>query len=95
MAISPRGDAVAVAGKAGLAVYLIQKRKWKLFGSELQEQSMSCKGGITWFNDVIIFPCRVNGTDDEVTNESLISRFSTDTDPITLVLILIESVMLH
>ncbi|XP_019849671.1 PREDICTED: RAB6A-GEF complex partner protein 1-like isoform X2 [Amphimedon queenslandica] len=78
-AISPKGDYVAVAGKAGLAVYLIQKRKWKLFGSELQEQSMVCRGGLCWFDDVIVFPCRVNGTDDEVRFFSVHRNLDTST----------------
>ena len=56
-------------GRAGFCVFLIRKRKWKLFGSELQEQSLICRGGVTWYQDVVIFPCRVNEKNEEVRNE--------------------------
>ena len=49
-----------IVGKAGFAVYLMKRRRWKLFGSELQEQSISCRGGVTWYKDNVVFPCRVN-----------------------------------
>ncbi len=47
-------------GKAGFAIYLMKKRKWKLFGSELQEQNLLCRGGVTWYKDVLVYPCRLN-----------------------------------
>lgn len=45
----------------------MKKRKWKLFGSELQEQNLLCRGGVTWYKDVLIFPCKVKDKNtDEV-----------------------------
>ena len=68
MAISANGEYIVVVGRAGFCVFLIRKRKWKLFGSELQEQSLICRGGVTWYQDVVIFPCRVNEKNEEVSN---------------------------
>ena len=39
-AISPGGVNVAIAGKAGFALYSSFKRKWKLFGNEVQVSSV-------------------------------------------------------
>ena len=46
MACSDKGDYIAISGRAGFVVYLGNKKKWKLFGSELQEQSVVCHGGL-------------------------------------------------
>lgn len=66
MATNSTGDQIVTAGKAGLAIYQIHKRKWKLFGSELQEQNLVCRGGVAWYKDVVIFPCRVQEKNEEV-----------------------------
>ncbi|KAI8855102.1 RIC1-domain-containing protein [Chytridium lagenaria] len=49
------GTNIAIAGRRGLAHYNTVSNKWKLFGSELQEQSFTVSsGGILWFDDIII-----------------------------------------
>lgn len=62
---------MAVVGRSGFAVYLMKKRKWKLFGSELQEQNLQCRGGVSWYKDILIFPCKVK---DKNTDEVKIER---------------------
>ena len=65
-AVNSNGTHVAVSGKAGFALYSGFKGKWKLFGNELQEQSLVCRGGLLWFRDVVVFPCRVQEKYEEV-----------------------------
>ena len=57
---------LAVAGKAGIALYSSLNRKWKLFSNEQQEQSMVCRGGLAWWNDIVVFPCIVSNSNVEV-----------------------------
>ena len=57
---------LAVAGKAGFALYSGSRRRWKLFGNEVQEQGLTCRGGLAWYKDVVVFPCRVQERDEEV-----------------------------
>ena len=59
-----------ISGRVGFVVYLTNKRKWKLFGSEVQEQSVVCHGGLAWYGDVVVFPCRVQDRNDEVTTDT-------------------------
>ena len=66
VATTINGDHIAVAGRAGFAVYLQRRRRWKLFGSEMQEQGMVCRGGLDWYKSVVVFPCRVQDRTDEV-----------------------------
>ena len=65
-AVSHNGLNLAVSGKAGFALYSASRRKWKLFGNEVQEQSLICRGGFTWYHDVLVFPCRVQEKTEEV-----------------------------
>ena len=32
----------------------------------LQEQSMMCRGGLLWYMDIVVFPCRVQEKYEEV-----------------------------
>ena len=57
---------LAVAGKAGFALYSGSRRRWKLFGNEVQEQGLTCRGGLAWYKDIVVFPCRVQERDEEV-----------------------------
>ena len=66
------GTHVAVSGKAGFALYSGFKGKWKLFGNELQEQSLVCRGGLLWFREVVVFPCRVQEKYEEVRFENTV-----------------------
>lgn len=77
VAISENGEYIVVVGRAGFCVFLIRKRKWKLFGSELQEQSLICRGGVTWYQDVVIFPCRVNEKNEEIHFYTIHENFDT------------------
>lgn len=60
------GRYLAVAGKAGVALFSSLNRKWKLFSNEQQEQSLVCRGGLSWWNDIVIFPCIVSCSNVEV-----------------------------
>lgn len=73
-AVNSSGTHVAVSGKAGFALYSGFKGKWKLFGNELQEQSLVCRGGLLWFREVVVFPCRVQEKYEEVRFYSLHSN---------------------
>lgn len=64
--MSQTGSNLAVAGKAGFALYSSGRRKWKLFGNEVQEQGLICRGGLAWYHDVLVFPCRVQEKSEEV-----------------------------
>jgi hypothetical protein len=58
-----------VSGKAGFALYSSARRKWKLFGNEVQEQGLICRGGLAWYHDILVFPCRVQEKSEEVRSE--------------------------
>ncbi|XP_020897460.1 RAB6A-GEF complex partner protein 1, partial [Exaiptasia diaphana] len=66
-AVHQTGSFVAVAGKAGIAHYSLNTRKWKLFGNISQEQSITCRGGLAWWKEFIIVPCfNIHSSSDEV-----------------------------
>jgi hypothetical protein len=65
-AVDEGGCNLAVAGRAGFALYSGVNRKWKLFGNEVQEQAMMCRGGLLWHRDIVIFPCRVQEKYEEI-----------------------------
>ena len=58
-------------GGAGFALYSSTRRKWKLFGNEIQEQGLICRGGLAWYHDVLVFPCRVQEKNEEVSVRGL------------------------
>lgn len=60
------GRYLAVAGKAGVALFSSLNHKWKLFSNEQQEQSVVCRGGLAWWNDIVVFPCVVSCSNVEV-----------------------------
>ncbi len=60
------GSNLVIAGRAGFALYSGSRRKWKLFGNEVQEQSLVCRGGVLWYQDIVVFPCRVQEHSEEV-----------------------------
>ena len=41
-AVNAAGSNLVIAGRAGFALYSGSRRKWKLFGNEVQEQSLVC-----------------------------------------------------
>lgn len=48
------GEHLAVAGRAGLALYSVGTRRWKLFGSESQERDIIVSGGLLWWGSYIV-----------------------------------------
>ncbi len=65
-AVNAAGSNLVIAGRAGFALYSGSRRKWKLFGNEVQEQSLVCRGGVLWYQDIVVFPCRVQEHSEEV-----------------------------
>jgi len=37
-----------------------------MFGNERQEQSITCTGGVAWWKHFVVFPCTVQGSNQEV-----------------------------
>ncbi|KAF1817096.1 RIC1-domain-containing protein [Eremomyces bilateralis CBS 781.70] len=52
--VSPDGRYVAVAGKRGLAHYSVQSGRWKTFESEWMENEFTVRGGMCWFQHVLV-----------------------------------------
>ncbi|XP_064397549.1 guanine nucleotide exchange factor subunit RIC1-like [Halichondria panicea] len=73
-AVNAAGSNLVIAGRAGFALYSGSRRKWKLFGNEVQEQSLVCRGGVLWYQDIVVFPCRVQEHSEEVRFYSLHSN---------------------
>ena len=51
------GNAVAIAGKRGFAHYCLIYERWRLFGSEQEEQSFEVTA-ILWFGNFLIAACK-------------------------------------
>ena len=51
---SPDGRYVAVAGRRGLAHYSVQSRRWKMFDAREAEGAFVLRGGMLWFQHVLI-----------------------------------------
>ncbi|XP_063715616.1 guanine nucleotide exchange factor subunit RIC1-like isoform X2 [Symsagittifera roscoffensis] len=58
--VDPSGNNVAVASQHGVVLYNFEQLKWKMFGNEIQEKELSVCGGMTWFEEFIVFTCRNN-----------------------------------
>lgn len=52
--ISSDGKLVAVAGRRGLTHYSAASGRWKLFQDERQEQDFIVRGGLLWFQHVLV-----------------------------------------
>jgi hypothetical protein len=52
--VSPDGRYVAVAGRRGLAHYSISSGRWKTFASEAAENEILVKGGMCWYQNVLV-----------------------------------------
>ncbi|SPO23021.1 uncharacterized protein UTRI_01699 [Ustilago trichophora] len=72
-AISADGNLIAVAGRRGLAHYSSSSGRWKLHKSVAQEQSFVVRGGMQWFQHVLIAACDAGG-------EYQLRLYSRDTD---------------
>ncbi|XP_066924584.1 guanine nucleotide exchange factor subunit RIC1-like [Clytia hemisphaerica] len=64
-AVDMSGKYFAVAGINGYAHFSLARRKWKLFGNETQERTVTCRGGLTWWNDYLIVGCFILNEDRE------------------------------
>ncbi|SNX83352.1 uncharacterized protein MEPE_02059 [Melanopsichium pennsylvanicum] len=72
-AISADGSLIAVAGRCGLAHYSSSSGRWKLHKNVAQEQSFVVRGGMQWFQHVLIAACDAGG-------EYQLRLYSRDTD---------------
>ncbi|AEO65751.1 uncharacterized protein THITE_2113114 [Thermothielavioides terrestris NRRL 8126] len=53
-AISADGRYVAVAGKRGLAHYSVNSGRWKTFANEAAENEFQVRGGMCWYQNVLV-----------------------------------------
>lgn len=79
-AISNDGQFIAVAGRRGLAHFSCASGRWKTYTNFAQEQSFAVRGGLQWFQHVLIAACdcageiqlRVYSRDAELSNAHLL-----------------------
>ncbi|PWN53330.1 RIC1-domain-containing protein [Violaceomyces palustris] len=71
--ISSDGRLIAVAGRRGLAHYSISSGRWKTHANVAQEQSFVVRGGLQWYQHVLIAACDCGG-------EYQLRLYSRDTD---------------
>ncbi len=79
VAASPRGDAFAVAGRRGFAVYNRSRDRWRLFGNVSQEQNILCCA-LLWYHTEIL--CVVDRSDSLNTRMLLYPRSHLDNQSI-------------
>lgn len=60
--ISPDGRYVAVAGRRGLAHYSVNSGRWKTFSDEAMENSFSVRGGMCWYQHILVAAIEDNRT---------------------------------
>lgn len=60
--ISPDGRYVAVAGRRGLAHYSVNSGRWKTFTDEAMENSFSVRGGMCWYQHILVAAIEDNRT---------------------------------
>ncbi|WFD34216.1 WD40 repeat protein [Malassezia cuniculi] len=100
--ISGDGRFVAVAGRRGLVHYSCTSGRWKTYASAAQEQSFYVRGGLVWFQHVLIAACdcdgeyqlRVYSRDAELNNTSLLD-LQLIPDPIVVTAIFDTSVLVY
>lgn len=61
-AISPDGRYVAVAGRRGLVHYSINSGRWKTFSNEELENEFQVRGGMCWYQNVLVAAVEVHKT---------------------------------
>ena len=52
--VSQDGRYAAIAGRRGLAHYSVQSGRWKTFADGTDENSFAVRGGMCWFNHILI-----------------------------------------
>lgn len=60
--ISPDGRYVAVAGRRGLAHYSVNSGRWKTFANEAQENEFQVRGGMCWYQHILVAAVEGNKT---------------------------------
>lgn len=65
-AISPDGRYVAVAGRRGLAHYSISSGRWKAFGNEAAENEFMVRGGMCWYQNILVAAVEANNRSHEI-----------------------------
>ncbi|KAM0274407.1 hypothetical protein ACHAQH_007876 [Verticillium albo-atrum] len=60
--ISPDGRYLAVAGRRGLAHYSVNSGRWKTFPNEAAENEFQVRGGICWYQHILVAAVEVNRT---------------------------------
>lgn len=60
--ISPDGRYVAVAGRRGLAHYSVNSGRWKTFATEAMENEFQVRGGMCWYQHVLVAAVEGNNT---------------------------------
>lgn len=60
--ISPDGRYVAVAGRRGLAHYSISSGRWKTFANEVAENEFQVRGGMCWYQNILVAAVEANRT---------------------------------
>ncbi|RXG48467.1 hypothetical protein VDGE_08834 [Verticillium dahliae] len=60
--ISPDGRYVAVAGRRGLAHYSVNSGRWKTFMNEAAENEFQVRGGMCWYQHILVAAVEVNRT---------------------------------
>ncbi|MCP6368168.1 hypothetical protein NL479_27955, partial [Klebsiella pneumoniae] len=58
---SPDGKYVAVAGRRGLAHYSTASGRWKTFDDPANESEFSVRGGMCWYQHVLIASVEAGG----------------------------------
>ncbi|CAO1625213.1 unnamed protein product [Parajaminaea phylloscopi] len=88
--ISSDGLLIAVSGRRGLAHYSATSGRWKTFTHAAQEAAFVVRGGMQWFEHVLIVACQpVDPSDGSVMeDEAQLRLYSRDAD-------LVESNLLH
>ncbi|KAF2161822.1 hypothetical protein M409DRAFT_69616 [Zasmidium cellare ATCC 36951] len=59
--VSPDGKYIAVAGRRGLAHYSVTSGRWKTFDDLQAEQEFVVRGGMCWYQHVLIAAVEANG----------------------------------
>lgn len=60
--ISPDGRYLAVAGRRGLAHYSVNSGRWKTFLNSELENEFSVRGGMCWYQNILVAAVEVNKT---------------------------------
>eukprot|EP00123_Amoebidium_parasiticum_P011332 comp20653_c0_seq1/m.26793 comp20653_c0_seq1/g.26793 ORF comp20653_c0_seq1/g.26793 comp20653_c0_seq1/m.26793 type:complete len:1202 (-) comp20653_c0_seq1:441-4046(-) len=63
-AVDENLELLAVAGKCGLAIYSVLRRRWSLFGNTNQEREFRVRGGLVWWQQYLVVPCRSTAGQD-------------------------------